>query len=231
MKDIMEPENQMKLINHLNRYKDSYGIALLPLYEGCCKKEISVHTIAEIYAYLDFLDQEENIYYQFMQNVKQKQNLGCHILDVSCGHLPILAREIRKEQIKLKKGTITCIDPLVFPLPLDGIHVVKGFFPKDIDVKQFDLLVGMRPCEATIPMMEQAYYNQIPYSILPCGDSHLSRQELEAYQQRYPRESEMDLWRRHLARKALKTIDTSASLELSPMENHKTLVFHKVYKK
>ena len=48
------------------------------------------------------------------------------------------------------------------------IKFLRGKFPERVKIKQYDLIVGMHPDEATWDIVKQSCYHRIPFSVVPC---------------------------------------------------------------
>lgn len=103
--------------------------------------------LRQIYASLNMLDDRSNEYLLFYNLLKYYFKLDCNVLDVCCGHIPILSDYIRQDQIKIGKGTVTSIDiNLVVSLYGKINRLYRGAFDRKI-IKTHDLIVSQAPCD------------------------------------------------------------------------------------
>lgn len=107
----------------------------------------SLCLLRQIYASLDLLEKDNNEYLAFYNLINRYFKLDCKILDVCCGHLPILSDYIRRQQIKIGKGTVTSVDiNLVVKLYGKINKLYKGTFDRKI-IQEHDLIISQAPCD------------------------------------------------------------------------------------
>lgn len=83
----------------------------------------------------------------------------------------------------MKKGSLTIYDPFVsFSISRTNVVVKKEDFTKKTDVRMFDTLYGMYPCNATIPLVEKALEEDKNLLVALCDCDHST--------DKYPRENE-----------------------------------------
>lgn len=63
---------------------------------------------------------------------------------------------------------VTVIDPVVKKKKNKNIKYIKKYFTEDFDVEDYDLLIGMHPDEATVPIIKSANKNNKFFAIVPC---------------------------------------------------------------
>jgi hypothetical protein len=89
-----------------------------------------------------------------------------HILDIGCG------REAYTSQELLKRGfNVVGMDPKV--KEIEGLKVIKNYFDYlKTDVSEYDLLVGLEPCEGTEHIIRSALRNDKEFAVIPCYAPH-----------------------------------------------------------
>ena len=116
------------------------------------------------------------IYRDHIDMIRNHFSLDRNICDIGGGYLPAFANLVAEEQLKIGKGTITVYDPrLVFNEPkYINMTLHKEYFTTNTDVSNYDLLVGIYPCEATEAIIESAIKNDKDFYVAMCGDAHSS---------------------------------------------------------
>jgi SAM-dependent methyltransferase len=91
-----------------------------------------------------------------------------HILDIGCG------REAYTSQELLKRGyDVVGIDPKV--KEVGCLRVIKGYFNYLLtNVSEYDLLVGLEPCDGTEHIIRSALKNDKEFVVVPCYAPHNS---------------------------------------------------------
>ena len=113
-------------------------------------------------------------YNAHINKVKELFGLDRNILDVASGSIPAFATEVASIQRKIGKGTITLYDPLLLhtnpKYPNMTLHNEK--FSDEMSIKQFDLVTGIFPCEATESIIMSACKEQKDFYVAMCGCIH-----------------------------------------------------------
>ena len=115
---------------------------------------------------------EENIYLGFSKMIGERYGWDTKILEVGGGYYPIFSKYIDDAQTKNGLGKITVFDPVLVTNKLGTVNLQKKEFSHDIDVSDFDLLVGICPCEATTEIIKSAVVNKKEFFIAMCGCTH-----------------------------------------------------------
>ena len=94
---------------------------------------------------------ENNRYDSFIEKLSKEFDITGNILEVAGGNLPRLGERIAKKQIELGKGRVTVIDPelSVSTSKYSNLVLCKDEFTLDSDIKDFDLIISLFPCDAT----------------------------------------------------------------------------------
>lgn len=107
----------------------------------------------QIYHYLDFMDENDDIYYGYYKELKKHFDIDCNILDVASGYIPAFGDIVAKHQIHLPnaKGTIDVCDPvLIFDESKNAnMKLIKDKFHPGYDLSSYDLITGIMPCTVT----------------------------------------------------------------------------------
>ena len=75
---------------------------------------------------------------------EQFKNINIPILELCCGHYPVLATKIVKEQIR--GGSITVYDPCLVTSQIKDVTLVKKDFSKcHIDMSKYKLIIAQKP--------------------------------------------------------------------------------------
>lgn len=106
-----------------------------------------------------------NPYDRFFKELTKRFNIDGNLLDVACGFYPAFASRLAK--IK-QSGTIDAIDPNVIEQDISGVNIIKRFFNEKFDLRNYDLIYGIQPCEATFSMIKAAGDFDKDLFILPC---------------------------------------------------------------
>ena len=126
----------------------------------------------QLYCKFGMIPSEQNIYMGFADMIGQKYGWGTKILEVGGGYYPIFSKYVDDNQQKNGNGTITVIDPLIVTDKLGRVKLQKKEFTRDMDVSDFELLVGICPCEATKEIISSALFNKKEFFIAMCGCIH-----------------------------------------------------------
>lgn len=132
----------------------------------------SVYT--QIFAHLGLLPEEKNPYYQMMKRIEAEYGLDRDIVEVGGGMIPVLGMEIAKRQLEIGKGSITIYDPKAFIKTANGAKIINSYFTEATSpaLKEGDLLIGRKPCDATIGMIKAANKRNVEFYISLCDCDH-----------------------------------------------------------
>lgn len=132
----------------------------------------------QIFSGINALPNDINPFYQMMQRIEQEYGLERDIIDVSCGVFPALSYEIqkRKDELDIKKGSITAFDPRLGINTLDGVVLIKDKFTLTTPLPKNALLVGRKPCDATETIIRKSSINNLEIYIQLCHcDEHVPK--------------------------------------------------------
>lgn len=159
----------------LRKYSNKYD----PFVLNCIKhnfyngigQRTGFYQIFQIYSELGIFNDEDNPYVAYLNNFKSHFDVGCNILDVASGHIPAFANLLAKEQLKIGKGTVTIYDPvIVYDKPkYPNMKMYHEKFTMKTDIKDYDIITGIFPCEATEIMLDQACKYNKDFYIALCG--------------------------------------------------------------
>jgi len=120
---------------------------------------------------IDFIDQingTPNRFQSFARYIETRYDVKKYnnVLEIGCGTIAGLSKELIKKGYK-----VTCVDKV--DLKVDDIPYIKTLFDhKTFDVSNYDLLVGLEPCEATEHILLSAIENNKPFAISLCDVPH-----------------------------------------------------------
>ena len=146
-------------------YSDEARNAIYELYDT----DTPVDIILQIKSRLNKLP-KENVYDSFINKLDEYDMLKGRVLEVSCGFYPALAWRI----VKTHDVELTSIDPRLVTLKSEGVHLIKGTFPNDVNVNDFDSIISLLPCEATLPIIKESYIYNKPYLFVLCKCTHFT---------------------------------------------------------
>lgn len=131
------------------------------------------YILLQIYALFGMLEETDNHYLQFAKMVGEKYGFDKNILEVGCGYLPMFAKYYNNLQIRNNKSSkITVYDPDIAVNKAKNIKLCKTKFTLESNVDDYDLLVGILPCEATKTIINKAIDSDKEFFIAMCGCTH-----------------------------------------------------------
>ena len=177
---MLTKKDYQKFKEFLLEYENLYDKNILEIIknnfeQGLHSREI-LDVLRQVYAYLDILPEEQNIYKKCFNIIKEEYGLEQNILEIGAGAMPILSMYIDKEQ---KEGTITAYDKYLVPNKLGNIKIYKRNFENKDNVKNYDLVVGIYPCEASYLLIKKASEQNKDMFLLPCDCTHFSNEYLQ----------------------------------------------------
>ncbi len=147
--------------------------------------------------YLDGADE----YQMIAQLLKRYSFLNGNLAEVGAGFYPRLAEII----LPSIKGTLTLYEPNIHFTDFKA-KIVKDPFTWDSDISDIDTLYALYPCEATIPVLEKAFYDDKNVLLAFCdcnhstirhrkrGDHYWAHYVCEDYLDQYGEEIEILKW-------------------------------------
>ena len=131
--------------------------------------------IMQIYSELEIVDKKHNRYNEYLNMIHKNFNINCNILEVGGGFIPAFANLVAPKQLKSGNGTITVYDPELITTESKhkNLTLVREKLGANTDIRKYDLIVGIMPCEATELILEKACENNKDFFIALCGCVHL----------------------------------------------------------
>jgi len=157
------------LMHYGNRYSESTRAFLKENFLKITEIGYIPDVLEQLYAKFGMFSEEENTYLGFAKMIGDVYGYDINILEVAGGYYPIFSQYIDDFQQKENNGTITVIDPLLVIEKLGKVSLQKKEFSHDMNVSDFDLLVGICPCEATEEIIKSAVINKKEFFIAMCG--------------------------------------------------------------
>lgn len=182
--------------------------------------------MSQVYAALQALPEKYNYYNGVMEDLEKTFGIDRHIVEIGGGMYPAFAELVDQKQRKIKKGTITVYDPYLVPDKLGSIHLIKECFQMDTRLDNADLLVGLLPCQQTIPMVEKANHDHLEFYILMCGCTHFPND----YYMNYLPITEA-AWHNYVYEVADRTKESTASLEVGYLPDQYEMPYPIIKKK
>lgn len=168
-----------KLKQFLEKYKDTYDPKMLEFiqenFDQYLTSKEAPDVIKQIYAELNILKKEDNLYLACLGKIKELYDINSNILEIGCGAFPILSKYIDEIQTN---GSITAFDRYLATTNLNNIKLYNRNLTENDSVKNFDLLVGIWPCEATILLIKKANEANKDFFLAPCKCTHFSQDYL-----------------------------------------------------
>lgn len=122
----------------------------------------------EIIDFLDIKEGKPTRFESFARYIETRYDVNKYnnVLEVGCGPTAELAKELIK-----RNYNVTCIDKVV--IPNDDFKCIKELFDyRTFDVNEYDLIVGLEPCEATEHILLGGLKNNKPFVISLCYSPH-----------------------------------------------------------
>lgn len=177
-------EQELIVRKNFEEYMKIYG----PLYPEGCKEFIIEHFLDEsfeidfypdvlhqIYAHTGAYDFVKNFYDLCIDEIKDDYSIDGHIIDIGCGFYPGFAERLQKLQ---HDGSVTAMDYDLLTTEHGDIKLIKGKFTEFTNLAKYDLVLGIMPCEATIPMIKNANKSDKDLFIQMCGCTHFENPEM-----------------------------------------------------
>ena len=124
--------------------------------------------LREVYDELGLIPEDLNVYLAFINLLKEKFDIkDKKIIEVGGGILPRLGKRLC-ESSSIKN--ITVYDPELSPIieNTDKLVLVRDKFTEKTDVSGADLIIGLMPCEAILPIIYNATSHNIDFMIWLC---------------------------------------------------------------
>ena len=174
----ISPENINKYTKLFDEYMRVYG----PLYEESEREfikmsflnsyfaeGIDIDIMNQVYETIGLLDNYTNIYSVNLKHLMECYDINTDILEVGGGYVPAFAKKLSDQQ---KSGSVSVMDPELIVKNHGNLILYKENFSDKTDVSSYKLLVGIEPCDATIPMIKSANKNNFDMYMMLCGCTH-----------------------------------------------------------
>ena len=131
----------------------------------------TVSELDEIYNYLQLDQKDNNIYQAFSDMIISRFDINRPIYEIGGGHLPIVGKIL---SLKQNQGTVTIYDPklLITKTDIPNLKLVRKEFTGNEIVESNALMIGYKPCDATMPMMKYIAKNDLDFMIALCDCAH-----------------------------------------------------------
>ena len=131
----------------------------------------TVSELDEIYNYLHLDQKDNNIYQAFADMITSRFDINRPIYEIGGGHLPTVGKIL---SLKQKQGTVTIYDPklLITKTDIPNLKLVRKEFTGNEIVESNALMIGYKPCDATMPMMKYIAKNDLDFMIALCDCAH-----------------------------------------------------------
>lgn len=168
MKEITKLKTLKDFLNHYGKYYPKEAIDfILANFNDECDADI----VLQIRSKLGLIAKENDLYDGFLNNLKQYNLNRGDILEVASGFYPILAEKIAESS---EVSSVTAVDPCVIPSPLEKVKTARQLFKLSDSIEKYSCLVALKPCEATIRIIKNAYIFHKPFTIGLCGCTHFT---------------------------------------------------------
>lgn len=162
----------MPNIKNLQDFLDAYSKEYPPLAIDAILRDFDTDAkydiLMQVKSKLNLLKEEEDIYQGFINHLKEEELARGNILEVGSGFYPILAERLSK----IKGTRVTAIDPNLVTTHIPGLKLIRRKFPDAVNVENYDSVVAMMPCDATISIIRESNKRHIPFSIMLCQCTH-----------------------------------------------------------
>lgn len=173
--------DRIRYMNMFHKYLLKYGSEYSELSREFISKNFLKITepgytpdiLLQLYAKFGMLSDEENIYLRFADMIGETYGWNYNILEVGGGYYPIFSKYIADKQQK-HAGTITTVDPHLVVSKLGNVKLQKREFSYHEDISNFDLIMGICPCDATLDIIKSAKLNHREFFIAMCGCTHFT---------------------------------------------------------
>lgn len=123
--------------------------------------------LRQLYASLNMLNAEDNEYLILANIIEKHFDLNCNVLDICCGHLPVLSDYIKRKQIR--GGTITAVDPNLVTTTYGKVNkLIKTNQYKKM-IKNSDLIIAQEPCSQFDDIICECLKNKKAFFLTVCG--------------------------------------------------------------
>ncbi len=122
----------------------------------------------ETYDFYQWLDGKPGRQEQFYKFIKHNYEsfFGKNVLEVGCGRTAALS------QMLSRHFKMTAIDPLLEVSEKPGIEYIKAYFTQNTPIWDYDLIIGLEPCDATEHIIRSCLKREKEFIVVLCGTPH-----------------------------------------------------------
>lgn len=170
----LQEELESKRIRIRKKYADKYGSRVWDFIERNMEyylnDECAPHELKELYDEMGLELSYGNFYEAHLQKFMEHFDITKNIVEIGAGYIPVFAKKIANEQMKLGAGTITVYEPLLIPRRsnIKNMHLHRKEFKSNTRIKEFDILTGIYTCDATEVIIESACRNKKDFYVALC---------------------------------------------------------------
>ncbi len=124
--------------------------------------------LSQIFSKFEIYNNGKDYYLELVKLLEKYSFLEGNVCEIAAGRYPRLA-ELTAPKIKMNGGNLTIYEPNIILSQLDNITIIKDEFTKNSNIDKFDTLYALKPCEATITMVERAFEEDKNLMIAFCG--------------------------------------------------------------
>ncbi len=158
-----------EVIDFLIKYKEFYPEYFVNKRIYKCKYGYTCD-IDQIYCHLNLIKIYNTVYYKFYELSKIYFNINnLKLLEVACGYIPILSSIYIKNNIN-----ITAVNKKILFPNYKGIKTLEFDLNKPFNLKNYDLILGIRPCTPTEQIINECYKYKKDFMIYLCPCIHNS---------------------------------------------------------
>lgn len=167
-----------KFKEFLNQYAKCYSEDIVSIIqENFWRYQNELTTfdvLMQIYQELGIYEGRASYYNYHLDKIGHLFNINSNIADIGAGCFPSFSNMIAHSQLKLGQGTVSVFDPnLVTISPkYKNMRLYKKEFNFQMNVSNYDLLIGLLPCNATEEIIKSAIMNDKDFYISMCGCNH-----------------------------------------------------------
>lgn len=132
------------------------------------------NVLAQIYAALDILPQNRNVYLAYLYYIRKYGLSNLNLVETHEGYFPALAKYINNDQTKMNKGSISIYSPNSVIESLGNIKIFKKKFTEDTDISMYDAGVIIKPCQDTEFVINKFNKAKKEFMIALCGCAYFS---------------------------------------------------------
>ncbi len=128
----------------------------------------------ELFEDLGMIPDKVSPHYTFLEELCKSHSLKKNIIEVGGGMIPTLGNLIAERQKKIGNGTITIYDPLLSNAEpkFSNMSLKRNYFTFEEDLSNYDLMIGLAPCEGLIQMLTAAGKYNLDFFIELCSCEH-----------------------------------------------------------